>query len=316
MSATARCFLALRAATTGTHLQAACIAIPHRPAQSRPQHCARPRPSLARSSRGDRTSRPCWAPGCDVACYPVPCFGCTSTSTRAPHAMPHRVTGPHVLLSALPCRPLSLSFGGPPRHLTPFTRCAGGVRGGVCGLAPDSREARATCSFPHSALPVQTFIARNNHTNLCLPSPLPSHGCPSVCLPPRDIPSGCCFCTGPWTVTRSSLRMLRRVAAFCRPLRPVLLLVSFPPSRSPVVGVPGLWRDVPFARQRRPVVGVLGVVLVVVGVVLLPTHLRPQAVHNLPLCVSVCVSPRCPAPHGPQRWPAGCGIPCPPPPPH
>ena len=30
-----------------------------------------------------------------------------------------------------------------------------------------------------------------------------------------------CDITGPWTVTRSSLRMLRRVAAFCRPLRPV-----------------------------------------------------------------------------------------------
>ena len=74
-----------------------------------------------------------------------------------------------------------------------------------------------------------------------------------------DIPSGGCFFTGPWTVTRSSLRMLRRVAAFCRPLRPVLLLVSFPRSRSPVVGVLGLcwmWRDVPFARQRRPIVGV------------------------------------------------------------
>ena len=73
--------------------------------------------------------------------------------------------------------------------------------------------------------------------------------------PPCDIPSGCCFFTGPWTVTRSSLRMLRRVAAFCRPLRPVLLLVSFPRSRGPVVGVPGLcwmWQDVPFARQRRP----------------------------------------------------------------
>ena len=55
-----------------------------------------------------------------------------------------------------------------------------------------------------------------------------------------DIPSGCCSFTGPWTVTRSSLRMLRRVAAFCRPLRPVLLLVSFPRSRSPVVGVLGL----------------------------------------------------------------------------
>ena len=57
--------------------------------------------------------------------------------------------------------------------------------------------------------------------------------------PPYDIPSGCCSFTGPWTVTRSSLRMLRRVAAFCRPLRPVLLLVSFPRSRSAVVGVPG-----------------------------------------------------------------------------
>ena len=52
-----------------------------------------------------------------------------------------------------------------------------------------------------------------------------------------DIPSGCCSFTGPWTVTCPSLRMLRRVAAFCRPLRPVLLLVSFPRSRSPVVGV-------------------------------------------------------------------------------
>ena len=56
--------------------------------------------------------------------------------------------------------------------------------------------------------------------------------------PPCDIPSGCCFFTGPWT--RSSLRMLRRVAAFCRPLRPVLLLVSFPRQRRPAVGVLGL----------------------------------------------------------------------------
>ena len=72
----------------------------------------------------------------------------------------------------------------------------------------------------------------------------------------------------PWTVTRSSLRMLRRVAAFCRPLRPVFLWVSFPRSRSPVVGVPGLCRlshGVPFVRQRRPVIGVPGVVLVVAG---------------------------------------------------
>ena len=66
-------------------------------------------------------------------------------------------------------------------------------------------------------------------------------GCSCCCCVPRrgpaplcDIPSGCCFFTGPWTVTRSSLRMLPRVAAFCRPLRLVLLLVSFTHSRSPV----------------------------------------------------------------------------------
>ena len=62
------------------------------------------------------------------------------------------------------------------------------------------------------------------------------HPPPPLC----DIPFGCCIFTGPWTVTRSSLRMLRRVAAFCRPLRPVLLLVLYPRSRSPVVGVLGL----------------------------------------------------------------------------
>ena len=93
---------------------------------------------------------------------------------------------------------------------------------------------------------------------------------PAPADPLCDSPSGCCSFTGPWTVTRSSLRMLRRVAAFWRPLRPVLLLVSFARSRSPVVGVPGLcwmWRDAPFARQRRPIVGVLGAVLVVAGVV-------------------------------------------------
>ena len=44
-----------------------------------------------------------------------------------------------------------------------------------------------------------------------------------------DISSGCCSFTGPWTVTCSSLRMLRRVAAFCRPLRPVLLPEPPPP---------------------------------------------------------------------------------------
>ena len=96
--------------------------------------------------------------------------------------------------------------------------------------------------------------------------------------------------------------MLRRVAAFCRPLRPVLLLVSFPRSRSPAVGVPGLcwmWRDVPFARQRRPIVSVLRVVLVVAEV---PDHQQsPAEQHDAGLCcclqraVPVGLSPLPPA---------------------
>ena len=91
-------------------------------------------------------------------------------------------------------------------------------------------------------------------------TPPPQKGSPAEIIPLCDIPSGCCFFTGPWTVTRSPLRMLRRVAAFCRPLRPVLLRVSFPRSRSPVVGVPGLcwmWRGVPFVRERCPCTGVV-----------------------------------------------------------
>ena len=59
----------------------------------------------------------------------------------------------------------------------------------------------------------------------------------SAPAPLCDIPSGCCSFTGLWTVTRSSLRMLRRVAGFCRPLWPVLLLVSFARQWRPMIGV-------------------------------------------------------------------------------
>ena len=68
--------------------------------------------------------------------------------------------------------------------------------------------------------------------------------------PPCDIQSICGFFTGPWTVTRSSLRVLHPVAAFRRPRRPVLLLVSVSllRPRCPVAGVLGLYwsRQVPF----------------------------------------------------------------------
>ena len=66
-----------------------------------------------------------------------------------------------------------------------------------------------------------------------MPQVLRERGPLPPCVTRCDIPPGCCFFTEPWTVTCSSLRMLRRVAAFCRLLRPVLLLVSFPRSRKP-----------------------------------------------------------------------------------
>ena len=68
------------------------------------------------------------------------------------------------------------------------------------------------------------------------PSPPPPPPAAGVRAPPPvcDIPSGRRFFTGPWTVTRSPLRMLHRVAA----LRPVCLLGSLLRSRSPVGGTP------------------------------------------------------------------------------
>ena len=73
----------------------------------------------------------------------------------------------------------------------------------------------AVSGSPHWGKRWPKVAARRHY---CGPQSFP---CPPLC----DIPSGCCSFTGPWTVTRSSLRMLRRVAAFCRPLRPVLLPV-------------------------------------------------------------------------------------------
>ena len=122
----------------------------------------------------------------------------------------------------------------------------------ICADAPQSSDGAGVPHhnrFRRGTPPAQAPDARAAGTAHAVhrrqsqhPSPLPPP--PPLC----DIPCGCCSFTGPWTVTRSSLRMLRRVAAFCRPLRPVLLLVSFP-------------------RSRRPIVGVLGAVLVVAGVV-------------------------------------------------
>ena len=125
-----------------------------------------------------------------------------------------------------------------------------------CEKIPPLRGAGDESSLECLDQPLWAGLSREPLSQPPLPPLLQGARTPPLC----DSPSGCCPFTGPWTVTRSSLRMLRRVAAFCRPLRPVLLLVSFPRSRSPVVGVPGLcwmWRDVPFARQRRPVAGVL-----------------------------------------------------------
>ena len=147
----------------------------------------------------------------------------------------------------------------PPRRPTPAATADGLTEGAVRLRRSPAPRAKRPQSPAHCN---SQSPSRRTRTATCAPAPPPeSRRCrcdggngvtqttrqrPQQChrrtggIPPCDIPSGCCSFTGPWTVTRSSLRVLRRVAAFCRPLRPVLLLVLFPRSRCPVVGVLGL----------------------------------------------------------------------------
>ena len=90
----------------------------------------------------------------------------------------------------------------------------------------------------------------------------PSSAQPSCAHDPPlcDIPSGCCFFTGPWTVTRSSLLHVASGCCFLLAAAagaPAGVISAFAEPRG-VLGLCWMWRDVPFARQRRPVVGVLG----------------------------------------------------------
>ena len=150
---------------------------------------------------------------------------------------------------------------GPPRNTA--RQAMDGLWTEVCGQQKQSNDPGNNQHILNTPIIGQTahhatFSTAPTHQLLLPPSPATiyphhakmAHGWPSgqtFCTvrtmnavplltnyPPCVIPSGCCSFSGPWTVTRSSLRMLRRVSAFCRPLRPVLLLVSFPRSRSPV----------------------------------------------------------------------------------
>ena len=113
---------------------------------------------------------------------------------------------------------------------------ASGTRGGRtlrrCGAPTDARvtgggggglraRPHPTAPPPHpwTPSPCGALYGPGGTPAVALRRPPP----PPVC----DIPSRCCLFTGPWTVTRSPLRMSRRVAAFRRPLRPVLLRASF-----------------------------------------------------------------------------------------
>ena len=120
---------------------------------------------------------------------------------------------------------------------------------GMCWLLPGSFDCFC-CPRTSVHLPPTVPLAR--HKGGLLRENPPSAAPPSPTCGPTAITHA-----GP----RRQLPGSRRAAASCRPLRPVLLLVSFPRSQSPVVGVLGLcwmWRDVPFARQRRSIVGVPG----------------------------------------------------------
>ena len=114
---------------------------------------------------------------------------------------------------------------------------------GECPRNADHFEARimgifCLFFFPRSGRFAARFLSQRWSSDCHFTRALPREPLYPLC----DTASGCCSFTGPWTVTRSSLRMLRWVGAFCRPLRPVFLLVSFPRSRSPVVGTLGVVR--------------------------------------------------------------------------
>ena len=92
------------------------------------------------------------------------------------------------------------------------------------------------------------------------------------------------------------------------------VLVLFVCSRSPVVGVLQrccMWHGVPFANHPYPLVGTLAVYWLLWGSFdfLFSKQLCSQAIHNLPLCLSIVMSPKCLAPHKPQQWPIGLEIP-------
>ena len=105
-------------------------------------------------------------------------------------------------------------------------------------------------------------------------------------LPLCDIPSGCGSFTGPWTVTRSSLRMLRRVAAFCRPLRPCSGVLPPPLSRPPQRPRQPFRDRQTWAPDREP----------------MPVSLEFGEAHAIHATGARVASP----PQGPSNWAAGC----------
>ena len=172
----------------------------------------------------------------------------------------------HTHARTQPCQQRFLGPDPPPLRVL-FRRVGSSPTGSTALLLYSPVAIRSVRSFlgpwNPAILPGRTWAASRLRPPSTGPTTFPPRQ-PLLC----DIPSGCCFFTGPWTVTRSSLCMLHRVAAFCRPLRPVLLLVSFPRPRSSVVGV--LVLDVPgcaVCAPAAPSSGCIGVVLVVAGVV-------------------------------------------------
>ena len=185
-------------------------------------------PVTKSQSRLSSKGMPCSSPRCSVMLAwhePCACQGLHKSGNPAPHA------------SALPSAHLQAASD-------PIAENCGEIAG-KCGKmavpSPNLRKPQRAPLLYRAPTSTQGGQAKRNCRKFAENCKV-SKNCEKLrtSIPLCDIPSGCCFFTGPWTVTRSSLRMLRQVAAFCWPLRPVLLLVSFPSSRSPVVGVLGL----------------------------------------------------------------------------
>ena len=122
------------------------------------------------------------------------------------HCHPQVFSGEHGLGNDSQYSPRRRQRPGPAKFRT-------GISVWSTGYGHPWHESCKDCHVAMASLCSCATGRQNKHDEFSKSMPPTLQRCGRPC-PLCDIPSGCCFFTGPWTVTRSSLRMLRWVAAF------------------------------------------------------------------------------------------------------